>query len=471
MVGAAGFEPTAPTPPAWCATRLRYAPIALNYSILGLKIKFFPKLKKEEDNLGNTNYSFYSAQKTSNKEDTKMPSLFSKAVFLVGILGTLNTGAMENREERSDGPMVGTLCLRVGQGLLRNAEGQKKNKKEICAVLLELSKQLDISPENRRGALTEVRTHGSSKQRRSAERFLNQWEQWSVTARDTGADLWALLKTLTTDKNALRHQKLEAAAKLLETAPSGWQVDLLFAPFSQIIKDICDQGMKEEAAKKSIKTLTYVDGSLEVLQYTSDKAEALQAAQVFLSQLNFFEESKKPWIIKTLRSISITPNSSPKEAATTFSAHAITHLQSLFLPKETEETFGNTLQQFSTHLETCYENHLRPALEEAILRDQCNERLEMGDDLFKASSPEAAFQVWLEVLKDEEIPLFYRLDAADRLLLSDKNYKDQALEILRSIAEDPHSRHRRRAADMIWDAGAPEQRSNSKIRVFWDKEA
>src|SRR3546814_11720423 len=26
MVGAAGFEPTTPTPPVWCATRLRYAP-------------------------------------------------------------------------------------------------------------------------------------------------------------------------------------------------------------------------------------------------------------------------------------------------------------------------------------------------------------------------------------------------------------------------------------------------------------
>ena len=28
MVGAAGFEPTTPTPPVWCATRLRYAPNA-----------------------------------------------------------------------------------------------------------------------------------------------------------------------------------------------------------------------------------------------------------------------------------------------------------------------------------------------------------------------------------------------------------------------------------------------------------
>jgi len=442
----------------------------LNYSILGLKIKFFPKLKIREDNFKNCHYSFYNAQKTSNKEDTKMPSLFSKVVFLVGVLGTLNTGAMENHDERSDGPMVGTLCLRVGQGLLRNAEGQKKDKKEICAVLLELSKQLDISPENRRGALTEVTTHGSSKQRRSAKRFLEQWAQWSVTAKDAGADLWALLKTLTTDKNTLRHQKLEAAAKLLETAPSGWQVDLLFEPFSQIIKTMCDQNMKEEAAKRSIKTLTYVDGGLEVLQYTSDKAEALQAAQVFLSQLNFFEKDKNPWMIKALRSMAITPNSSPKEAATAFSAHAIRHLQSLFLPKETEEKFLRTLQQFSTHLETCYENHLRPALEEAILRDRCNERLEMGDALL-ASSPEAAFQVWLEVLKDQEIPAFYRLDAADRLLLSDKHYKDQALEILRSIAEDPHSRHRRRAADMIWNTGTPEQRSNSKIPVLWDKEA
>lgn len=26
MVGTAGFEPTTPTPPVWCATRLRYAP-------------------------------------------------------------------------------------------------------------------------------------------------------------------------------------------------------------------------------------------------------------------------------------------------------------------------------------------------------------------------------------------------------------------------------------------------------------
>ena len=27
MVGIAGFEPTTPTPPVWCATRLRYIPI------------------------------------------------------------------------------------------------------------------------------------------------------------------------------------------------------------------------------------------------------------------------------------------------------------------------------------------------------------------------------------------------------------------------------------------------------------
>ncbi len=26
VVGAKGFEPPTPTPPAWCATRLRYAP-------------------------------------------------------------------------------------------------------------------------------------------------------------------------------------------------------------------------------------------------------------------------------------------------------------------------------------------------------------------------------------------------------------------------------------------------------------
>ncbi len=27
LVGVAGFEPTTPTPPVWCATRLRYTPI------------------------------------------------------------------------------------------------------------------------------------------------------------------------------------------------------------------------------------------------------------------------------------------------------------------------------------------------------------------------------------------------------------------------------------------------------------
>ena len=27
LVGTAGFEPATPTPPVWCATRLRYAPI------------------------------------------------------------------------------------------------------------------------------------------------------------------------------------------------------------------------------------------------------------------------------------------------------------------------------------------------------------------------------------------------------------------------------------------------------------
>ena len=32
MVGTAGFEPTTPTPPVWCATRLRYAPNVLIYA-------------------------------------------------------------------------------------------------------------------------------------------------------------------------------------------------------------------------------------------------------------------------------------------------------------------------------------------------------------------------------------------------------------------------------------------------------
>ena len=33
MVGTAGFEPTTTTPPVWCATRLRYAPLARILSI------------------------------------------------------------------------------------------------------------------------------------------------------------------------------------------------------------------------------------------------------------------------------------------------------------------------------------------------------------------------------------------------------------------------------------------------------
>ena len=34
MVGTAGFEPTTTTPPVWCATRLRYAPIVLLFKRL-----------------------------------------------------------------------------------------------------------------------------------------------------------------------------------------------------------------------------------------------------------------------------------------------------------------------------------------------------------------------------------------------------------------------------------------------------
>ena len=30
-IGAAGFEPTTPTTPKWCATKLRYAPAERNY--------------------------------------------------------------------------------------------------------------------------------------------------------------------------------------------------------------------------------------------------------------------------------------------------------------------------------------------------------------------------------------------------------------------------------------------------------
>ena len=30
-IGAAGFEPTTPTTPKWCATKLRYAPARRNY--------------------------------------------------------------------------------------------------------------------------------------------------------------------------------------------------------------------------------------------------------------------------------------------------------------------------------------------------------------------------------------------------------------------------------------------------------
>ena len=34
MVGVAGFEPTTPTPPAWCATSLRYTPTFLRGTIM-----------------------------------------------------------------------------------------------------------------------------------------------------------------------------------------------------------------------------------------------------------------------------------------------------------------------------------------------------------------------------------------------------------------------------------------------------
>ena len=34
LVGTAGFEPTTTTPPVWCATRLRYAPIVLLFKKL-----------------------------------------------------------------------------------------------------------------------------------------------------------------------------------------------------------------------------------------------------------------------------------------------------------------------------------------------------------------------------------------------------------------------------------------------------
>ena len=46
MVGAAGFEPTTPSPPDWCATRLRYAPTrVLLYTFClafsSIKLNFF----------------------------------------------------------------------------------------------------------------------------------------------------------------------------------------------------------------------------------------------------------------------------------------------------------------------------------------------------------------------------------------------------------------------------------------------
>lgn len=43
MVGAAGFEPTTPTPPAWCATRLRYAPNKVDYIRKSLKSKLLER--------------------------------------------------------------------------------------------------------------------------------------------------------------------------------------------------------------------------------------------------------------------------------------------------------------------------------------------------------------------------------------------------------------------------------------------
>ena len=42
MVGVAGFEPTAPTPPAWCATRLRYTPMKILINDLGRSFKIIP---------------------------------------------------------------------------------------------------------------------------------------------------------------------------------------------------------------------------------------------------------------------------------------------------------------------------------------------------------------------------------------------------------------------------------------------
>ena len=48
MVGTEGFEPSTPTTPLWCATRLRYAPIL--FSFKGLELR--PTLREDANNTG-----------------------------------------------------------------------------------------------------------------------------------------------------------------------------------------------------------------------------------------------------------------------------------------------------------------------------------------------------------------------------------------------------------------------------------
>jgi hypothetical protein len=52
MVGTAGFEPTTPTPPVWCATWLRYAPI-LNIALISVPASMCMGAARDRHNTGN----------------------------------------------------------------------------------------------------------------------------------------------------------------------------------------------------------------------------------------------------------------------------------------------------------------------------------------------------------------------------------------------------------------------------------
>ena len=96
------------------------------------------------------------------------------------------------------------------------------------------------------------------------------------------------------------------------------------------------------------------------------KAETIFSAKAFIRSCNFMEGDNKKWLIRKLKELGITQESTADDAARVFSEFGERHIRNLDFRSldigHQERSYMDQVHTFAGLLEDYYDEHIRPAL-------------------------------------------------------------------------------------------------------------